>query len=466
MHWLPFTELFTHFKQGFMKKVISYSISISMMLALVIACGNNASNTVNSTKDSLAAPEPKKDSTEESQKPAVPGDVQLKLPAGFTAIEVTPGIGRARHLVVNSNGDIYVKMSDANGNKGIILLKDKNGDGVADETATFGNYGGTGIAIKDGYLYASSNSEVFRYKLNSSNEVADPKNPEKIVTGLVNGGQHNTKSIALDDAGNIYVNIGAPSNACQVQDRTKGSPGQDPCPILETAGGVWQFKVNKLNQSYAQGVRYCTGIRNIVGLDWNRKQKQLYAMQHGRDELNEFYPDLYDEKQSAELPAEEMLLVKKGSNFGWPYCYYDEFQSKKLLNPEYGGDGKKQGRCAGVDQPIMAFPGHWAPNALMFYTGNQFPEHYRNGAFICFHGSWNRSPENQAGYFVAFVPFKNGKPSGKYEVFADGFTGLAEIKGAAQAKHRPMGLAIGPDGAVYISDSVKGTIWKVVYKGK
>jgi len=467
MHWLLLANFFNHFKQRFMKKIFSYGFSLSLMITVAVGCGNDASKTAATNKDTAASAEPKKDSiVEESDKPPMSGDVQLKLPGGFTAIEVTPGIGRVRHLVVNGNGDIYAKMSNANGGKGIMVLKDKNGDGIADETSGFGNYGGTGIAIKNGYLYASSNTEVFRYKLGANDEVTDPSSPEKIVTGLVDRGQHNSKSITLDDAGNIFVNIGAPSNACQVQDRTKGSPGQDPCPILETAGGIWQFKINKLNQSYAEGVRYCTGIRNIVGLDWNGQQKQLYAMQHGRDQLNEFFPDLYDEKQSADLPAEEMLLVKKGSNFGWPYCYYDEFQNRKLLNPEYGGDGKKQGRCAGVDQPIMAFPGHWAPNALLFYTGTQFPEHYRNGAFICFHGSWNRSPENQAGFFVAFVPFKNGKPSGKYEVFADGFTGLAEIKGAAQAKHRPMGLAIGPDGSLYISDDVKGTIWKIVYKGK
>jgi len=449
-----------------MKKIFCNAPAFLALLTILIACRNNASKTEEKAKDTTAAAQAKTDSTEdESKKPPVSGDVQLKLPGGFTAIEVTPGIGPARHLAVNSKGDIYVKMSEARGNKGIIELKDKNGDGIADETASFGNYGGTGIAIKGGYLYASSNSEVFRYKLNANEEVADPNSPEKIVTGLVDHGQHNSKSIALDDAGNIYVNIGAPSNACQVQDRTKGSPGQDPCPILEKAGGIWQFKANKLNQSYPEGVRYCTGIRNIVGLDWNGKEKQLYAMQHGRDQLHEFYPEMYDDKQSAELPAEEMFLVKKGSNFGWPYCYYDEFQSKKILNPEYGGDSKKQGRCAGVDQPIMAFPGHWAPNALLFYTGTQFPERYRNGAFICFHGSWNRSPENQAGFFVVFVPFNNGKPSGKYEVFADGFTGVQVVKGPGQAKHRPMGLAMGPDGSLYISDDVKGTIWKIVYKG-
>ena len=157
-------------------------------------------------------------------------------------------------------------------------------------TSGFGDYGGTGIGIKNGYLYASSNTEVFRYKLDGNNQVVDTKNPEKIVTGLVDHGEHNSKSIALDDAGNIYVNIGAYSNACQVTDRTKGSPGQDPCPILKEAGGIWQFKVDKPKQSYAQGVRYCTGIRNIVGLDWNGQQKQLYAMQHGRDQLHDFIP--------------------------------------------------------------------------------------------------------------------------------------------------------------------------------
>ena len=450
-----------------MKKVVLYSLSLSFLLGIIVACGNNESKTEEPKKDTTAVAKTTKDSTvDESEKPPVSNDVQLKLPEGFTAIEVTPGIGGARHLAVTSNGDIYVKLADAKKGNGIVELKDKNGDGIADENSGFGDYGGTGMAIKDGYLYASSNTEVFRYKLDANNQVVDPKNPEKIITGLADHGEHNSKSIALDDAGNIYVNIGAYSNACQVTDRTKGSPGQDPCPILNDAGGIWQFKVNKLNQSYAQGLRYCTGIRNIVGLDWNKQQHQLYAMQHGRDQLHELYPDLYTDEQSAELPAEEMLLVKKGSNFGWPYCYYDQLQSKKILGPEYGGDGKKQGRCAGVDKPIMAFPGHWAPDALLFYTGTQFPEHYRNGAFICFHGSWNRSPENQAGFNVVFVPFKNGKPSGKYEVFADGFTGMAVVKGPGQAKHRPTGLAIGPDGSLYISDDVKGTIWKVAYKGK
>ncbi|MFZ1263905.1 MAG: PQQ-dependent sugar dehydrogenase [Chitinophagaceae bacterium] len=388
-------------------------------------------------------------------------DVEISLPAGFKAETVVQSSGSNRHLVVNNNGDVYVKLSRLKDGKGILVLRKKNGK--YELINSFGNYTGTGIAIKNGYLYASSDNEVFRYKFNANNDIADPNNPEKIITGLVSKGQHASKSIALDNAGNIYVNIGAPSNACQVTDRLAGSPGQDPCPILTTAGGIWQFKVNKLNQSYAEGIRYATGLRNVVGLDWNSKEDDLYAMQHGRDQLSQFFPELYSNEENAELPAEEFFRIKKGSDCGYPYCYYDGFQKKKILGPEYGGDGKKQGRCADKEQPIMAFPAHWAPNAVLFYTGKNFPERYKNGAFIAFHGSWNRAPLKQAGYNVVFVPFKNGKPSGNYEIFATGFAGKEAVNGPGQAKYRPCGLAQGPDGALYISDSREGRIWKIVY---
>lgn len=394
-------------------------------------------------------------------KAAMPvADVELTLPSGFKAETVVESLGRNRHLAINSNGDIYVKLDKLKDGKGIIVLRKNNGK--YETIKSFGNYTGTGIAIKNNYLYATSDNAVYRYKF-SNNEISSPNNPETIVTGLVSGNQHASKSIALDDKGNLYVTIGAPSNACQVKDRSAGSPGQDPCPLLQTAGGVWQFKADKLNQSYAEGVRYVTGIRNIVGVSWNEKEKQLYGVQHGRDQLNNIAPDNYDNNENAELPSEEFFLLKKGSDFGWPYCYYDHLQKKKVLGPEYGGDGSKQGRCADKDQPILGFPGHWAPNALLFYTGKMFPDKYKNGAFIAFHGSWNRAPLPQAGYFVVFVPMKDGKPSGNYEIFANGFAGKENIGGPAQAKYRPCGLAQGPDGALYISDSREGRIWKIVY---
>jgi glucose/arabinose dehydrogenase len=393
-----------------------------------------------------------------------PNNEGLTLPKGFGAVAVVEETGRARHLTVGADGTIYVKLGRLKDGKGIVQLRDTNGDGKADETTTFADYVGTGIALHGGYLYASSNTDVYRYKM--VNGKPDESTKQTIVTGLPDKKQHESKSIALDDAGNIYVNVGAPSNVCQQEDRKKGSPGMDPCPLLENHGGIWQFRTDKLNQTQADGVRYATGIRNVVGLDWNKATGELYAMQHGRDMLTVYFPELYPLPEADDLPSEEFLLVKKGSDFGWPYCYFDHKQAKKLMNPEYGGDTKTVGRCEGKDKPLMGFPGHMAPNALLFYTGNQFPAKYKNGAFICFHGSWNRGPKNHAGYMVAFVPFgKDGKPAAaNYEIFANGFAGTDEPSPGG-AKARPMGLAQGPDGSLYITDSVKGKVYRVMYKG-
>jgi glucose/arabinose dehydrogenase len=389
----------------------------------------------------------------------------LKLPAGFGALKVAETGVKTRHLVVTPEGYIYVKLAKVpKEGKGIWVLKEGAG-GKATFKTSFGNYGGTGIAIKDGYLYASSNTEVFRYKLNGQNEVINPDEPEKIVTGLKAGKQHETKSIVLDNKGNIYVNIGAWFNSCQYQDRGLHSPGIPGCPILDSMGGIWQFRADKPNQSYGDGVHYASGIRNVVGLDWNQQDDQLFVMQHGRDNLNSSWPELFTAQQSAELPAECMYSLKKGDNAGWPFMYYDQIQHKKIQAPEYGGNGKKEADAKYID-PVAAYPGHMAPNGLLFYTGNMFPEHYKNGAFIAFHGSWNRAPEPQKGYFVVFQPFKNGKPSGNWEVFAEGFAGVDQVKSPGQAQHRPCGLAQGPDGSLYVTDDVKGTIYRIIYTGK
>ncbi|WP_184542850.1 PQQ-dependent sugar dehydrogenase [Mucilaginibacter sp. FT3.2] len=385
----------------------------------------------------------------------------LKLPDGFSAAAIAENMGGTREIAVTPQNNIYVKLNNLKDGKTILYLT-QDGDKATLKTS-FGDFKGTGVYVKNGYLYASSDEEVFRYKLNDKNEVISPDKPEKIVTGLISRNEHEAKAITLDNDGNLYVNIGAYSNSCQVLDRKKGSPGQKGCPILDSAGGIWQFKADKLNQHYGDGIRYATGLRNVVGMDWNQQNNQLFVMQHGRDQLHDLFPQYYTTKQSADLPAECMYAIKKGDNAGWPYMYYDWQQNKKILMPEYGGDGKKEGGETAIN-PTAAFPGHLAPNGLLFYTGNQFPEKYKNGAFIAFHGSWNRAPEPQAGYFVVFQPFKDGKPDGKYEVFADGFSGGAENTAKGSAVHRPCGLAQGPDGALYVTDDSKGTIYKITYK--
>lgn len=390
-------------------------------------------------------------------------NVGLALPEGFGALKVADSVGAARHIAVNSKGDVFVKLQRAVDGKGIIVLTDTDGDGRADEQTGFGDYGGTGIFIKDNFLYASSNSEVFRYTLDENQRVTNPEAPDTIITGLIDRRQHNSKSIALDGAGNIYVNIGAYSNVCQEKDRTPGSPGMQPCPILDSAGGIWRFKTDGIRQTYGDGQRYATGLRNVVGLDWNQEAGALFVMQHGRDNLHDFYPELYAEGVGIDLPSEAMYRLSEGADAGWPYIYYDHHQKKKIVNPEYGGDGKQEGGADALD-PVVAFPGHIAPNALLFYTGDMFPARYKNGAFVAFHGSWNRAPDQQ-GFMVAFVPFENGQPSGDWEVFADGFAGIDTIAAPGDARHRPCGLAQGPDGSLYVSDDVGGTIYRIVYAG-
>ncbi|HVW95086.1 MAG TPA: PQQ-dependent sugar dehydrogenase [Mucilaginibacter sp.] len=378
----------------------------------------------------------------------------LTLPAGFSAVVLAENLNQPRHLIVTPQSDIYIHLASPSNGAGVVVLHD---DGTkASAKTTFGNYGGTGIALKDGYLYVSSNSDIYRYKLDANNQVVNTSAPETVVSGLTNKRMHNSKSITLDNAGNIYVNIGAYSNICSDYDKDKTG-----CPVLNDAGGIWMFKANKLNQKQSDGVRFATGLRNVVGLDWNQQDNQLFVMQHGRDALHDLYPDLYSTKQSADLPAECMYALKEGDNAGWPYVYYDWIQEKLMQGPEYGGDGKKEADAKYL-RPVAAYPGHFAPDGLLFYTGDQFPERYKNGAFIAFHGSWNRAPERQEGYCVVFQPFKNGKPDGKYEIFADGFAGPDKSPGGAL--HRPCGLAQGPDGSLYVTDDQKGTLYKISYK--
>jgi glucose/arabinose dehydrogenase len=389
----------------------------------------------------------------------------LSLPSGFSAKVVAEKLGRARHIAVTPQGTMYVRLYNLVNGKGSLYLRDLNGDEIFEDKTAFSDFAGTGVVIKNGYLYSSSNKEIYRYKLNDKYEIINPEQPEMIVKGLKMGNSHHTKSIVLDNDDNIYVNIGAPSNVCQAPGSKMGQPN---CPLLDSAGGIWQFKANKLNQTYEHGVRYATGLRNVMGLDWNQQNNALFVMQHGRDRLHDNFPDMFDTKMSAELPSECMYMIKKGDNAGWPYSYYDHLQGKKILAPEYGGDGKKEADPTFID-PVVAFPGHLAPNALLFYifyTGNQFPEKYKNGAFVAFHGSWNRAPEKQEGFFVAFVPFKDGKPSGKWEIFANGFAGSDNITSTGQAAQRPCGLAQGPDGSLYVSEDKKGTIYKITYQPK
>lgn len=389
----------------------------------------------------------------------------ITLPDGFRAVVVADSLGPTRHLTVDSDGDIYAALNDKVNGSGVVALRDEDGDGVADRREYFGNVNGTGIQLHNGYLYFGTDTSVVRWPMEGVDLVPQGE-PETVISELPVQRTHAAKSLAFDGNGNIYVNIGAPSNACQQESRTPGSPGMDPCPQLENHAGIWRFNADLLNQSQSiHGRRFGTGIRNAVALEWNSDVNHLYVVQHGRDQLYSLWPDRYTRRQSAELPAEELMLVRQGDNFGWPYAYYDGQKEDKMLAPEYGGDGETPTEDGRFKEPVMAFPGHWAPNDLLFYQGEQFPGEYRGGAFIAFHGSWNRGPFPQEGYRVTFVPFGGEVPSGDYRTFADGFAGSDSLQSSRAAEYRPTGLAEGPDGSLYISDDTQGRIWRVVYTG-
>ncbi|GAB3998213.1 sorbosone dehydrogenase family protein [Spirosoma daeguense] len=398
---------------------------------------------------------PGKPSTHLPKKDVPP--LALKLPAGFSGKIVAEELGNPRHIAISKTGDIYVKLNKLKDGKGVYRLRDTDNDGKIDERVGFGDYPGTGILIQKDYLYTSSNSSVYRYKLNDKQEVIDAEKPELLVSGLREKDRDKSKSIALDNQGNLYVNVASDNDPCRQPGTGKGMM---PCPLLDTVG-IWKFKADVPNQKPSDGVHYGKGLKNVVGLDWNSKNNTLFVLQHGRGKFDDFYPQYYTPQQSATLPAETMYELHQGDDAGWPYVYYDHIQKKKILAPEYGGDGKKTGGEKAIN-PVSAFPAHMGPNALLFYTGTAFPERYRNGAFIAFHG---QSQELKKGYLVGFVPFKNGKPSGPWEIFADNFAGIDLEKPTGPVQHRPCGLAQSPDGSLYVTDDLNGTLFKISYNG-
>lgn len=386
----------------------------------------------------------------------------LTLPPGFRALVVADKLKPLRNLTVAPNGDIYVKTRQA----GIYGLRDTDGDGRADVIQEFGAGGGTGIALRGDWLYHSTNSQVFRYKL-TPGELVPAGEPERIVRDLPDKRQHNAKAFAFGADGRLYVEVGSPSNALGQPDRARGAMGQDPTEFLKTHGGYWRFDPDKPEQTQADGYHFSTGHRHSTTIALNPATGQLFTAIHGRDQLSTVAPQFYSDDANAEQPAEVLHLLTDGANFGWPTTYYDPLTKQRKLNPEYGGDGRKLAEPGKFPDPLIAFPAHWAPMQMAFYTGTQFPAQYQRGAFLAFHGSWNRAPRPQKGYQVVFMPFnEQGLPTGDYETFADNFAGRTEIASPNDAAHRPNGVAVGPDGSLYVSDSARGRVWRIIYTGE
>lgn len=376
-------------------------------------------------------------------------DAGLKLPAGYCAELMGEHLGAVRQLAVSRGGVLYVAVQSGGGGHGVLAFADRKHDGHLEQVGVFGPSGVNDVALHNGALYAALPGRIIRWQVSNAAPVPATA-PEDVITGLPATGDHVAKSIAFK-GDSLFVNFGSHSNSCQRQDRTAGSPGNDPCTELNERAGIWVFLATRAGQTVADGIRYATGLRNAMALAVQPGIGALYAAVMGRDQLAANWG--YSAEVSAEDPAEEFGLLTRGADYGWPYCYYSATRKAKILAPEYGGNGSRTDRCTERTMPLLVFPGHWAPLALAFNPGAGLGAHYAGGAFLAFHGSWNRAPLPQAGYRVVFIPFEKGQPTGAYETFATGSGGPTAL--------RASGVAVAPDGALFISDDRAGRVWRV-----
>ena len=319
-------------------------------------------------------------------------------------------LGPVRQLAVAPNGDLYAALSGKPGDNtgGMLAFRDKDGDGKPDERASFGPGGGNDVKLHDGYLYFALNDRIVRYRLDGGKLEPSGKE-ETVVSELPRDGGHAAKSIAFGP-GQRDV------RERRVQDQQL-SEDRPPTRLsrrrsLHRAGAAVLVSGASPPTVWASdspmGQRFATGLRNAMALASQPGTNALFAAVHGRDQLSDNWG--FSDEVNANNPAEELVRVESGDDYGWPYCYYSNQYKKKVLAPEYGGDGQKVGRCASASNAAAGLSRSLGAHGHRILSGHRpsVPS-IVDGLFVAFHGSWNRAPLPQEGYRVVFVPFTNGK---------------------------------------------------------
>ncbi|PBI84231.1 Membrane bound L-sorbosone dehydrogenase [Flavobacterium sp. ACN2] len=348
-----------------------------------------------------------------------------KAPEGFTVTKFADGFENPRWTYIAPNQDIFVVESGTRSSKNqITVLRDKDKDGKFETREVFisGLNKPFGmLALKD-FFYIANTDGLYRYPYKNNPLKLETK-VEKILE-LPAGGYNNhwTRNLLASPDGNkIYVSVGSGSNV--------GENGMDK--------EVRRAAILEINPDGTGEKIFASGLRNPVGMDWNPANKELWTAVNERDELGD------------DLVPDYITSVKRDGFYGWPYSYFGN-----IPDPRMKGERKDLVEKAIV--PDVPVGSHTASLGLAFYTKDAFPAKYKNGAFVGQHGSWNRS--KISGYKVLFVPFEDGKPSGKPEDFLTGFISDAN---KAEVYGRPVAVTVMNDGSLLVNDDSSNTIWKV-----
>lgn len=387
--------------------MIKRILSSLLILSIIVGCANSSKD------DSQTSPGG--DSAISDYAESLPLN-EIELPDGFK-IDVYAEVNDARSMVRSPSGVIYVGNKD--GDK-VYAVKDTDNDFKADkrwEIASGLNMP-NGVAFKDGDLYVAEVSRILRFP-KIETDLSNPPEPVVVTDQYPGETHHGWKYIAFGPDGKLYVPVGAPCNICE------------PDEIYAS--------ITRINDDGSGREIYAHGIRNSVGFTWHPQTKELWFTDNGRDMLGDDIP-----------PCELNKAPQAGMHFGYPYCHGGD-----IADPEFG----TKHPCSDYTPPAQRLGPHVAPLGLKFYTGNMFPDEYKNNIFIAEHGSWNRS--EKIGYRVTFVKVENNDAATSYETFASGW--LDEEK--QEAWGRPVDVLLLPDGSMLVSDDKAGVIYRISYSG-
>lgn len=380
-------------------------------------------------------------------------EAMIKLPAGFKLSQFADSstkqgkmLSSIRFMAFDAHGNLFVTSSK---DGKVLMLPDANKDGKADEVITVVqglNYPQGLAFVGDVLLVANQDGVVKIKQVNGRWSAAEP-----FISNLPTGG-HRTKTIKLGPDGYLYINVGSSCNVCIESNPLRAT-------ILRyTIEGKPAGALTTLGR-HQQSAIWASGLRNSQGFAWHPVTGDMYATNNGADNRS----DTVGGKVNDEIPPEHLNKIEAGKHYGWPHCWGDATKNVMIEDPNFKGDS---GFCKTAQAPVITFTSHTTPIGIAFLDKTNWPAEYKSDVIVALHGSWNR--QQPAGYQLVRVKFKDNKPV-KVEDFATGWLVNGSESGwlkRSNVSGRPVDVAVGPDGALYVSDDDSSKIYRISYQSK